>query len=142
MKELISRPSTKQPEIMYCASAIRGYIGSLFQSAVYHKKFFLSAVLAAFIFLGTGFAAYAETAPTVQGGVIDLRNWNFDTKGKVMLNGNYGFFWNEFLENWKDPSAYIPVPASWANKKAMQGKTYPIDGYATNFSLQTSHFTN
>lgn len=48
-----------------------------------------------------------------------------------MLNGNYGFFWNEFLENWKDPSAYIPVPASWANKKAMQGKTYPIDGYAT-----------
>ena len=112
-------------------SALISHFGSLFQSAVYHKKFFLSAVLAAFIFLGTGFAAYAETAPTVQGGVIDLRNWNFDTKGKVMLNGNYGFFWNEFLDNWKDPSAYIPVPASWANKTAMQGKAYPIDGYAT-----------
>ena len=131
MKDLISRPNPKHTEVMEPAFAMVHHVSSLFQSAVYHKKFFLSAVLAAFIFLGTGFAAYAETAPTVQGGVIDLRNWNFDTKGKVMLNGNYGFFWNEFLENWKDPSAYIPVPASWANKTAMQGKAYPIDGYAT-----------
>lgn len=131
MKELIFRPNPKHPAVVYPASTVVSHVGALFQGAAYHKKFFLSAVLAAFIFLGTGFAAYAETAPTVQGGVIDLRNWNFDTKGKVMLNGNYGFFWNEFLENWKDPSAYIPVPASWANKKAMQGKTYPIDGYAT-----------
>lgn len=131
MKDLIFRPNPKHPAVVYPASTVVSHVGALFQGAAYHKKFFLSAVLAAFIFLGTGFAAYAETAPTVQGGVIDLRNWNFDTKGKVMLNGNYGFFWNEFLENWKDPSAYIPVPASWANKKAMQGKTYPIDGYAT-----------
>jgi len=131
MKELIFRPNPKHPAVVYPASTVVSHVGALFQGAAYHKKFFLSAVLAAFIFLGTGFAAYAETAPTVQGGVIDLRNWNFDTKGKVMLNGNYGFFWNEFLDNWKDPSAYIPVPASWANKKAMQGKTYPIDGYAT-----------
>ena len=131
MKELIFRPGAKHTEVICSTSAMIYRLGSLFKSAVYHKKFFLSAVLAAFIFLGTGFAAYAETAPTVQGGVIDLRNWNFDTKGKVMLNGNYGFFWNEFLDNWKDPSAYIPVPASWANKTAMQGKAYPIDGYAT-----------
>ena len=131
MKELISRPGAKHTEVICSTSAMIYRLGSLFKSAAYHKKFFLSAVLAAFIFLGTGFAAYAETAPTVQGGVIDLRNWNFDTKGKVMLNGNYGFFWNEFLDNWKDPSAYIPVPASWANKTAMQGKAYPIDGYAT-----------
>ena len=131
MKELISRPSTKQPEIMYCASAIRGYIGSLFQSAVYHKKFFLSAVLTAFIFLGAGTAAYAESVPTVHGGVIDLRNWSFDTNGQVLLSGDYGFFWNEFPDNWKDTSVYVPVPASWANKKAMQGKAYPIEGYAT-----------
>ena len=131
MKELIFRPNPKHPAVVYPASTVVSHVGALFQGAAYHKKFFLSAVLAAFIFLGTGFAAYAETAPTVQGGVIDLRNWNFDTKGKVMLNGNYGFFWNEFLDNWKDPSAYIPVPASWANKTAMQGKAYPIDGYAT-----------
>ena len=131
MKDLISRPNPKHTEVMEPAFAMVHHVSSLFQSAVYHKKFFLSAVLAAFIFLGTGFAAYAETAPTVQGGVIDLRNWNFDTKGKVMLNGNYGFFWNEFPDNWKDPSVYVPVPASWTNKKAMQGKSYPIEGYAT-----------
>ncbi len=131
MKDLISRPNPKHTEVMEPAFAMVHHVSSLFQSAVYHKKFFLSAVLAAFIFLGTGFAAYAENAPTVQGGVIDLRNWNFDTKGKVMLNGNYGFFWNEFPDNWKDPSVYVPVPASWTNKKAMQGKAYPIEGYAT-----------
>jgi len=131
MKDLISRPNPKHTEVMEPAFAMVHHVSSLFQSAVYHKKFFLSAVLAAFIFLGTGFAAYAETAPTVQGGVIDLRNWNFDTKGKVMLNGNYGFFWNEFPDNWKDPSVYVPVPASWTNKKAIQGKAYPIEGYAT-----------
>jgi len=131
MKDLISRPNPKHTEVMESAFAMVHHVSSLFQSAVYHKKFFLSAVLAAFIFLGTGFAAYAETAPTVQGGVIDLRNWNFDTKGKVMLNGNYGFFWNEFPDNWKDPSVYVPVPASWTNKKAIQGKAYPIEGYAT-----------
>ena len=131
MKKLISRPSLKHTEVMDFVSALVSHFGSLFQSAVYHKKFFLSAVLAAFIFLGTGFAAYAETVPMVQSGVIDLRNWNFDTKGKVMLNGNYGFFWNEFPDNWKDTSVYVPVPASWANKKAMQGKAYPIEGYAT-----------
>ena len=131
MKELIFRPNPKHPAVVYPASTVVSHVGALFQGAAYHKKFFLSAVLAAFIFLGTGFAAYAETAPTVQGGVIDLRNWNFDTKGKVMLNGNYGFFWNEFPDNWKDPSVYVPVPASWTNKKAMQGKAYPIEGYAT-----------
>lgn len=131
MKKLISRPSLKHTEVMDFVSALISHFGSLFQSAVYHKKFFLPAVLAAFIFLGTGTAAYAESVPTVQSGVIDLRNWNFDTKGKVMLNGNYGFFWNEFPDNWKDTSVYVPVPASWANKKAMQGKAYPIEGYAT-----------
>ena len=131
MKKLISRPSLKHTEVMDFVSALVSHFGSLFQSAVYHKKFFLSAVLTAFIFLGAGTAAYAESVPTVQGGVIDLRNWSFDTNGQVLLSGDYGFFWNESLHDWKDPSAYIPVPASWANKKAMQGKTYPIDGYAT-----------
>ena len=123
MKEFISSLSEKHIETIL--------LGSLFQKTVHYKKFFLSAVLTTFVFLGTGTAVYAETAPIVQGGVIDLRNWNFDTKGKVLLNGNYGFFWNEFPENWKEPSEYIPVPASWANKKAMQGKAYPTNGYAT-----------
>ena len=131
MKKLISRPSLKHTEVMDFVSALISHFGSLFQSAVYHKKFFLSAVLTAFIFLGAGTAAYAESVPTVHGGVIDLRNWSFDTNGQVLLSGDYGFFWNEFPDNWKDTSVYVPVPASWANKKAMQGKAYPIEGYAT-----------
>ena len=123
MQELISHPGEKYTE------AVR--LGSLFKKAVHHKKCLFSAVLAAFVFLGSGMAVYAETAPTVQGGVIDLRNWDFDTKGKVSLNGTYGFFWNEFLEDWKEPSDYIAVPSSWTAKTAGQGKAYPSNGYAT-----------
>ena len=131
MEELISRLSLKHTEMIRSASTMVHHLGSLFQNAVYHKKFFLSAVLTAFVFLGTGVVAYAQTAPTVRQGVIDLRNWNFDTKGEVQLSGNYGFFWNEYVDNWKDPSNYITVPASWANARAMQGKAYPSNGYAT-----------
>ena len=131
MKELIFRPNPKHPAVVYPASTVVSHVGALFQGAAYHKKFLLSAVLAAFVFLGAGTATYAETVPTVRGGVIDLRNWNFDTHGKVLLNGNYGFFWNEFLDNWKDPTNYMEVPSSWAAEKAGQGKAYPSSGYAT-----------
>ena len=131
MKEIISRLSAKHTEVIYPASVMICSLGSLFQKAVYHKKCFLSAVFSVFIFLGIGTAVYAETAPTVRGGVIDLQNWNFDANGKVLLSGNYGFFWNELLDNWKDPSSYITVPASWTNKNAGQGKTYSANGYAT-----------
>ena len=57
MKELIFRPNPKHPAVVYPASTVVSHVGALFQGAAYHKKFFLSAVLAAFIFLGTGFAA-------------------------------------------------------------------------------------
>ena len=50
MKDLISRPNPKHTEVMEPAFAMVHHVSSLFQSAVYHKKFFLSAVLAAFIF--------------------------------------------------------------------------------------------
>ena len=123
MEELISHLSVKHTEVMNLCL--------LFQKAVCHKKCLLSTVLAAVIFFGSGTAVYAETAPAVQGGIIDLRNWNFDTHSRVPLTGSYGFFWNEFLETWKDPVEFIPVPASWTNKKAMQGKPYSINGYAT-----------
>ena len=122
MKELISRPGAKHTEVICPASAMVYCLGSLCKKAFYNKKYLLSAVLAAFVFLGSGAAAYAETVPTVQGGVIDLRNWKFETQGKIQLSGNYGFFWNEFLENWKDPSDYIAVPSSWSAKTAGQGK--------------------
>ena len=131
MKELISRPGAKYTEVICPASAMVYRLGSLFKKAFYNKKYLLSVVLTTFIFLGLGTAVYAESAPTVQRGVIDLRNWNFDTQGKVMLNGTYGFFWNEFLEDWKEPSDYIAVPSSWSAKTAGQGKAYPSNGYAT-----------
>lgn len=131
MKELISRPGVKYTEVICPASAMVYRLASLFKKTFYNKKYLLSVVLTTFIFFGLGTAVYAESAPTVQRGVIDLRNWNFDTQGKVMLNGTYGFFWTEFLEDWKEPSVYMSVPSSWAAEKAGQGKAYPSNGYAT-----------
>ena len=75
MKELISRPGAKYTEVICPASAMV-YRPSLFKKTFYNKKYLLSVVLTTFIFFGLGTAVYAETAPTVQGGVIDLRNWN------------------------------------------------------------------
>jgi len=131
MKGFVSRLGAKHTKVIYPASATLCRLDSLFKKAFYNKKCLLSVVLAAFIFGGIGTTAYAETAPTVQGGIIDLRNWNFDTKGKVALNGTYGFFWNEFLDNWKEPSQYIAVPSSWTHQTAGKGSAYPAKGYAT-----------
>ena len=131
MKGFVSRLGAKHTKVIYPASATLCRLDSLFKKAFYNKKCLLSVVLAAFLFGGIGTTAYAETAPTVQGGIIDLRNWNFDAKGKVALNGTYGFFWNEFLDNWKEPSQYIAVPSSWTNKTTGQGSAYPAKGYAT-----------
>ena len=76
-------------------------------------------------------AAYADATPKVNNGVIDLRNWNFTTQGKVALSGTYGFFWNELLETWKEPAQYVTVPGSWTDAKVTNGRSYSADGYAT-----------
>ena len=93
----------------------------------------IASILLLWILLGS--AAYANTLPKVNNAVIDLRNWNFNTQGKVNLSGNYGFFWNELLDTWKEPNNYITVPGSWTNTKVTNGKSYSADGYAT-YSLR------
>ena len=95
--------------------------------------FTIASILLLWMLLGS--AAYANTLPKVNNAVIDLRNWNFNTQGKVNLSGNYGFFWNELLDTWKEPNNYITVPGSWTNTKVTNGKSYSADGYAT-YSLR------
>lgn len=58
--------------------------------------------------------------PIAKKGIIDLRDWNFNEKGIIELDGEWEFYWNEFLEpgNSNDSVSimtgrYINVPNSW-----------------------------
>lgn len=82
------------------------------------------------VFLPIAANAYADE-PVVYNGMIDLRSWNFELQDAVKLSGDYGFFWNELLDTWKEPEEFVEVPASWVNTKATHGKIYPKTGYAT-----------
>ena len=130
MKKLITGAALDSIGLTYSAFLIY-HLGLLCKNIIRHKKKILVAVCTAVIFLSGRSAAYADTAPTVYNGIIDLRNWNFNTQGAVNLSGTYGFFWNELLENWKEPTDYVTVPSSWTDTKATQGRIYSSKGYAT-----------
>ncbi len=74
---------------------------------------------------------HAAEAPVVSRGVIDLRSWNFNAEKEVRLSGQYGFFWDELLETWKEPQSFMDVPSSWVNKQKNTSAVYSNTGYAT-----------
>jgi len=92
-----------------------------------------------------------KNQPIAEKGILDLRNWNFENDGIVSLDGEWEFFWEEFLE----PSVFnipvenqiiirqpnrnkinilksnlIKVPSAW-NGYIINGKELSGDGYAT-----------
>jgi len=78
----------------------------------------------------------SNSQPAAQKGVIDLRNWNFETNGPVLLNGEWEFFWQKrlnpaenFNETVRNPE-YIHVPKLWNNHK-IDGKNLSSKGFAT-----------
>lgn len=70
----------------------------------------------------------------IQKGVLDLRSWNIENNSSFYLNGEWSFYWEQFLTqreiNQKATQMYIPVPGSWTNS-LLQEKSYPSWGYAT-----------
>ncbi len=74
--------------------------------------------------------------PKAENGLIDLRAWDFDTKGLVVLAGTWDFAWNEFL----DPALPGPtdegagehayVPGVWNTQPAAANR-HPEYGFAT-----------
>ncbi len=73
--------------------------------------------------------------PLAQNGVIDLRDWDFENDGIIPLNGQWNFYWKQFitpplnpeLQHEADP---ILVPSSWNSTKQLRGG-YPSHGFAT-----------
>ncbi|MBL8019897.1 MAG: response regulator [Leptospirales bacterium] len=75
-----------------------------------------------------------KAAPVAVAGTMDLRNWNFQKDGPVLLNGEWDFYWRTFLE--KDaPDGHrsaMParVPGSWHELSDENGQL-PVYGYAS-----------
>ncbi len=82
--------------------------------------------------------------PKVEKGILDLRNtsWDLRKDGPVRLDGEWEFYWSEFIlpESTKEISnannkikadpKYITVPSNWRNFM-INGKKVPDHGYAT-----------
>jgi signal transduction histidine kinase len=75
-------------------------------------------------------------APRVVDGLIDLSDWNFNRDGRVILSGNYEFYWQQHLSS-KDfllldrsKIQYQYVPSPW-NGALVDGEALSGVGYAT-----------
>lgn len=80
-----------------------------------------------------------KTRPKINHGILKLHDWDLGKDGTIALNGQWDFFWNQFLYQ-KDftglnKSHYtdlqvsqIDVPGGWHKKS---GKKLPAAGYAT-----------
>jgi len=76
--------------------------------------------------------------PASRQGLLDLTKWDFQRDGTVQLNGEWQFFWNEFVPPEKFQTqktanhAYINVPGTW-NRTVIGGQTLGSEGYGTYF---------
>lgn len=84
------------------------------------------------VFLTTSFShcglGQDVSVPVAQNGILDLRQWNFETMGNVPLNGEWKIHW----QNWnpkedQSPNEFTNVPGHWTN---LSGEKYPT-GFAT-----------
>ncbi|WP_244243402.1 7TM diverse intracellular signaling domain-containing protein [Leptospira andrefontaineae] len=92
----------------------------------------LSGSILFFFFLG---CQPGKESPKVVQGILDLRQWNFQTDGNISLDGEWEFYWNEFLSapKSKEKSAqpsYIKVPSKWDKGRNVTHK-YPSHGFAS-----------
>ncbi|MDC7239938.1 MAG: 7TM diverse intracellular signaling domain-containing protein, partial [Spirochaetales bacterium] len=75
----------------------------------------------------------AEEGPVAREGVLDLREWDFETQGSVRLNGEWNFYWNRLLSTEEELSDFTPsfisVPGFWTKNK--EHEAYPSRGYGT-----------
>jgi len=72
--------------------------------------------------------------PVAKNGVLDLRNWDFEKDGNVRLDGEWEFYWKQFLKSADFDTVakkhFIQVPKPWNDYK--WGKEeLGYEGYAT-----------
>ncbi len=90
------------------------------------------------LFLPSRAVPASSPAPTVENGVLDLRNHSFAEQSVVALNGQWRFFWQQ----WRSPeqlaamdsrapgASFIRVPSNW-NQYEIAGQAVGGRGFAT-----------
>ena len=79
---------------------------------------------------------FAQKIPSIEKGVLDLRNWNFSENEAINLGGEWEFYWKEYLNTneLNDPSQkniYRQFPKLWQND-TVNGQVISPIGYATH----------
>lgn len=77
-------------------------------------------------------------SPMIEAGKIGLSGWNMQDDGVVTLNGDWAFYWEQFVghTDTATPDGYVRVPNVW-NHYRIRGDGLPGFGYAT-YSLQVT----
>jgi serine phosphatase RsbU (regulator of sigma subunit) len=72
--------------------------------------------------------------PFAKKGVLDLRNWDFESDGAVSLDGEWAFFWEKYIQSDREespqPSTIVQVPSTW-NHYRIDGDLLPGKGFAS-----------
>lgn len=92
----------------------------------------LFAAILVFPRITAAYNSYSRETPKAEKGVLNLSNWDFNEDGKVMLGGEWAFYWEELTKNAgeNEPDIYAKVPDVWNNYE-IGGKKLPAFGYAT-----------
>ena len=87
-----------------------------------------------FLHCSFAFAKEKDTPPSARKGLLDLREWDFATKGAIRLQGNWAFYWKRLLspirKSLPPPTGYLPIPALW-NQRKLGKTTLQSNGYGT-----------
>lgn len=94
---------------------------------------FLLAVLTVFLF--SSLSAQERRSPKAEKGVLDLRDWNFEKDGYVLLDGQWEFFWKKFISSRKEhfnseKNGFLEVPGLW-NGFTVDGAEIPGWGFGS-----------
>ncbi|MDX1958107.1 MAG: hypothetical protein SFU98_06015, partial [Leptospiraceae bacterium] len=84
-----------------------------------------------------------DSIPKAEKGVLNLQNWDFEKNGVIKLDGEWEFYWGEFLQPTSNPVGetymrlqpgneinYINVPGKW-NDFLFKNQPVGARGYAT-----------
>lgn len=86
--------------------------------------------LLAFWYLTTGDSEQIEA----RNGILDIENWDLEANKPISLNGQWEFYWNQFLTvseiSDAEPDLLVQVPSTW-DEYSLDGQGLPGEGYGT-----------
>ena len=95
------------------------------------RKRILPLVLLIILAAGATCAA-GEEPPRASSGVLDLRQWDFSSRGAIPLDGEWAFHWRRLGVTTADAAspAYLKVPSTWSGY-GLNGRKLPGVGFGT-----------